>query len=29
MMIWLVALVPAVFTVAALCNIDWGQRGGL
>jgi hypothetical protein len=25
----LLVLVPLIFALAALCNIDWGKRGGL
>lgn len=27
--LWLGALIPLILALAALCNIDWGRRGGL
>jgi hypothetical protein len=26
---WFIVGVPIVFAVLALCNVDWGKRGGL
>lgn len=27
--VWLGLLIPVIFAIAALLNIDWGERGGL
>ena len=28
-LLWLGPIILIAFALAALCNVDWGQRGGL